>query len=556
MKRFLFLIVWFFFACNAAQAAITAQIDPPKAQIGETLRLTILMENVQSGDILNLTPLEQDFSIISTERSMSYSMINGQSKSASQWTVYLAAKKTGTLKIPPLKIGREQTQALQIEITQEPTPSSATQSTQSTQPTATNAEDVMLKTEISQEKPWINQQVLYTVKLYNSNQRLLDAEYKPPHIENALLVPLGDGHSYQSQENGRTYNVEEQQYAIFPQKSGQLELIAPSLQALIFDAVPRRVHVQGKNIQLNVQPMPTQHSGKYWLPAKQFKLSEEYDKKGNAIHEGSTVVRTITMEGIGVPAQLLPALTFENGEKFNTYPEKPEVKNVIHGQDLVGTSTLKITYLFNEQGVVTIPALQVPWFNTITGKEEIAELPAYRLTVTPKAGSAPAQATTEPEASRHEKSKGSSELPVVTSASTTDSNLFWGLAIGFAFAWFLVVIIRWIKPAYFLNNKLRKAKKKLKKACSENDPAQARSALLQWASAQWPDEDLLNLNDLARWIHNVQIKKQLHLLSQALYSQHKKTNWQGRDLWSAMNSYRHKTASKTYRVKDLPPINP
>ena len=414
----------------------------------------------------------------------------------------------------------------------------------------------MLKTEISQEKPSINQEVLYTVKLYSSSQRLLDAQYNHPQINNALLLPLGEGRRYQSVENGRSYNVEEQRYAIFPQKSGQLELMAPSLQALLFDTVPRRINAQGKNIKLNVQPIPPEYEGKYWLPAKQFSLSEEYDKKGNAVHEGSTVVRTITIEGTGVPAQLLPTLSFENGQDFNTYPEKPEVQNTVQGQDLVGTSTLKVTYLFNHQGSVTIPALQIPWFNTITGKEEIAELPSYTLTVTPKVGVSSPVLPSTPLADEHDENAQAKPQGTMTESSPTNDNLVWGLGIGFVVACLLMFLLARFKPAYTSRGKLNKAKKKLQVACRQNDPALARSALLDWASAEWPDEELLNLNDLAHWIHNVQIKKHLHLLSQALYSQNKNANWQGRDLWSVINTYRHKKAVTRRKVKDLPPINP
>lgn len=63
----------------------------------------------------------------------------------------------------------------------------------------------------------MNQQIIYKVTLYNS-KHLLDADYQGPQVENALLIPLGQEKRYQTQKNNINYLVEEQNYAIFPQK--------------------------------------------------------------------------------------------------------------------------------------------------------------------------------------------------------------------------------------------------------------------------------------------------------------------------------------------------
>ncbi|AHE68323.1 hypothetical protein Loa_02793 [Legionella oakridgensis ATCC 33761 = DSM 21215] len=211
MKKFLSLI---FIGCIwpvMVLAAITVQVEPGKVQMGDTIQLILTTDDAQSGGVPDLTPLQKDFRIVGTERSMNYTFINGQSQSSSRWTVLLIAKKSGILPIPALQIGREQSPATQVEVTNEPTTSFDTGSQASVQ------DEVMLKTEVNENNPYISQQVIYTVRLYNSG-RLLDAEYQPPKAENALLIALGDADRYQTVENGRTYVIEEQRYAVFPQK--------------------------------------------------------------------------------------------------------------------------------------------------------------------------------------------------------------------------------------------------------------------------------------------------------------------------------------------------
>ena len=48
-------------------------------------------------------------------------------------------------------------------------------------------------------------------------------------------VPFGGERRYQVNKNGRTYAVEEQQFALFPQKSGDLKIKPPVFNALVYD---------------------------------------------------------------------------------------------------------------------------------------------------------------------------------------------------------------------------------------------------------------------------------------------------------------------------------
>jgi hypothetical protein len=72
---------------------------------------------------------------------------------------------------------------------------------------------------------------------------------------------------------------------------------------------------------------------------------------------------------------------------FNSYPERPILKTETQGYDIVGKTTVKISYLFNQAGKVTLPAQTVAWFNTETGKTEHSTLPERILHITARAGS-------------------------------------------------------------------------------------------------------------------------------------------------------------------------
>ena len=553
MKKILISLV--FFCCvSLAFGEVKLQVESNKVQLGETFALTLSLEGLSNRVVPDFSPLQKDFTITGTESNLNYSIVNGKPHSVSEWTVLLTPKKSGILLIPALKVGVETTKPTSIEVTQTAVTTSQNESDEVGQ-VKEQAKDILLFTEVTVQEPYVNQQVIYTVKLYNSG-RLLDANYQPPQVDDALFVPFGNGQRYQVNKNGRLYTVEEQQFALFPQKSGTLTINPPSFTGLIYDFQPRREKVKAKPTVLQVKPIPSQYQGK-WLPAKQVTLSESYDKSTATLSEGATLVRTVALEAVAVPAQLLPKLDFGSSPEFSLYPENPSDNNVFKQQDLVGTKTIKVTYLLNKAGTVTIPPLSVPWFNVLTGKEELSSLPGFTINVIPTTSEAKKQETPPP-VSTTTKPQGMRQGSVpkqVTPVKAPPNHLAWWLAGGFALAW-LVTIALWVwqknkkdSPRLQKNVLL----KQLREACSVNDPKAAKNALIRWGAFEWPHARILNLIDLENLLKDVELKQEIHQLANRLYSDKRIVDqWHGEALWQCIQ----KTKSDAIKNRDINPLPP
>ncbi len=541
--KLLFILL---FLQSLSFAAITVQVTPPTVPLGQAFHLIFTIDNPQGNNLPDLTPLQKDFTIVGTERSNAYSMINGKTQSILQWIILLTPKKAGLLTIPTIQIGHQQTMPASINVTKTtplPTPDMQEEAQQA---------EVMIKTEVSTQEPMVNQQVIYTVKLYTS-QRLMDAEYRPPQVKDALLVPLGEGQRHEEVLNGHRFAVEEQHYVVFPQKSGELKIISPTFNALVFDTMPRRISIHAKPVKLNVKPTPLGYSGTYWLPAKQVALTEVYEEPHTKIKEGDTLVRTVTLQAAGVPAQLLPHLEFEHNAQFNSYSEKPELRNIAHQKELIGRADIKVTYIFNKAGKITIPALHLTWFNTDTGKEETASLPARTLDVEPTASlvhQALKPAITTP------------SNPIILEPGPvilpqTSNHIAWWVAGGFAVAWVITLLLwQWSKAKKSPRPNKRKILHAVQMACEKNKPQAAEIAILHWAKLHWPDIEFLNLEQVGAHAQDLLLKKQLALLSKQLYGPPQKTTWQGRALWESLVTYLQKREKPRQQEKSLPPINP
>lgn len=545
MKRLLLVFLCFF--SSVVLAEVQVEVEPSQVTMGEVFKLTLTQDSAQTGGVPDLTALQKDFVILGTERQVNYAVVNGQAESSSQWVITLKALKTGILTIPAIKFGADKTSPITINV-------SEIGQDQGSQLDASQQDDVIMTTEVNEKKPYINQQVLYTVKLY-TYKRMLDAVYQEPKVENALLIPLGDAKRYHSIQNNINYVVEEQTYAIFPQKSGTLTITAPTFAGLVYDLNPQRVQATDKPISLSVQPIPAQSKGKLWLPAKAVKLTEQYENTSQTISQGGTLTRTVTIEGVGIPAQLLPTLNFEETDAFSVYPEKGADHNQVKQGELVSQTEIKVTYLFNKAGKVTIPELRLPWFNTETGKEEFAILAPRSLDITP--------ATTQPgkiAAKADSKTAARPSSNKVLDSSPNSFSWAWIAAILFAGAW-IITLGLWFwqrrSPSRSINKRHdKKALDELAKACASCNPQRARDALLNWASYNWPDASILNLTDLSKLVRDTHLKKQLHILSQALYKSKDKTLWRGDELLRAVKALKKANAAKTSAPNVLPPINP
>jgi hypothetical protein len=544
------IIISFFYLINTlAHAELQIQVDPAEISQNEPFRILLTQPSLQSANgIPDLTPLRKDFIILGTERSVNYSVINGQTQASSTWVITLKARKIGPITIPAIKMGADQSSPLTINVSAQDTSIQSTNDAQQLQ-------DIFLTTEVNEKKPYLNQQITYKVRLYNSKQ-LLDASYQGPKVDNALLIPLGNDKRYQTQKNNVTYLVEEQSYAIFPQKSGPLTITSPAFTALVYGFDPQRIKATSKDITLKVQPIPAQFSGQTWIPAKQIKLSDTYENLGQTIEQGSTLVRTITLEGIGIPAQLLPSLHFADSDAFNVYPEKGKERNQVNQGEIVSRSEIKVTYLFNKSGKVTIPELKLPWFNTTTGKEEIAVLGPRTIEVTPsKAAAANTSPPIQGAALASQTNSGTTET---TPAATATNNWAWLIAALFALAWLLTLgLWAWQKRSRAPGKgAYKRALQTLHGACQQNNPQRCRDALLKWANLHWPDAPILNLADLMRLSTDMQFKKQVQILSQALYQESEKTSWHGEELWRSVSNLKQTYTSPKTKAPSLPPMNP
>ena len=528
---------------------ISVDLNASDIEEGQQIRLTLTYDPHEAHGTPDLNVLQADFTIVGTEQSMSYTVMNGQARSIGQWGIVLKPKHSGMITIPAFQIGSLTSVPVQLNVRARSQTSPQPALTQPQQTVTDLKDDVALKVEVDNKSPYLNQEVLYKVSLITRHQ-LVDVRYQAPQVEDAISLPIGEGQQYQTVRKGVAYQVDEQIYAIFPQKSGPIRIIPPVLHALRYNGTPQPVTLKGDPVTLDVQPLPKHFIRREWLPSKLVRLRETYDQGTTQFVEGDTLVRTVELQAQGLVAQLLPQIPFPERADLRTYPEQAEQDNRIQQGELWGRAKLKVTYVFPRPGKVMLPAIRVPWFNVKTQKLEIAELPAKAYDIH---SSSPSKKTKPAKPKLLKTVLTSPSMPASKTISWEVKPIFLLWSAG------IVAILGGLFGAWYWHRRRVRPSRSLRAACKANDIEHTKSALLAWGKSRWPNKDLSHFTDILPLIPKQEpFHAALETFIAAVYHPEHARRWQGASLWQAIVVYKkHYAPKKTKRTRAsaMPPIH-
>ena len=218
---FNFSIVLFVLGVLSVPASVSAQsvkayVDRNPVMADETFQLVVEAQGASSSDAPNLQKLEENFSLLGNSHSQQMSIINGQTSSVTRWVTTLAPQRTGTFTIPSIQVGNGSSRPINILVKE---PNQVTG--------ADPQRDVFLEAEVDSHFPYIQGQVLLTLRLVSAVS-LQEGKLDDPEIQWGMVERVGEDKSYETIRAGRRYQVTERRYAITPQKAGT-QIIPPVL---------------------------------------------------------------------------------------------------------------------------------------------------------------------------------------------------------------------------------------------------------------------------------------------------------------------------------------
>ncbi|MFI3123356.1 MAG: BatD family protein [Methylococcales bacterium] len=533
----LFLSLWLAgFSTNVFATDITVSLDRSPVSIDESFQILFTANESPDADP-DFSPLEQDFTIQNQSQNSRFEFVNGKSNRIIQWIITVMANDSGNLIIPVIKFGNDASPALKIVVS----PSSAANKN------TIHDDDLYLEVTTNTEKPLIQSQVLYTVKLFR-RVNWTNASLKEPELNDAVIEKLAD-EKYSTQINGVTYEVIEQKYAIFPQKSGAItikplvltaDIVARGQQTNSFfnSQITQRRIVKSNSITLNVQPIPATFTDSHWLTAENVELTQTWSGDFSQMKVGEPLTRTLKLVARGSTVGQLPELNnMKIDAQLKAYNDQPVSHEDKTTTGIMASREEKIAFIPAKAGNYTLPEIQVSWFNMQSQKIEIATLPEVNLNVV--AGENTAQAETLAPAAIEEQK----QVPTTPISEIKTENFIWQIvAIFSTFGWLITLGFLFFKhkstskiivkplenPAEI---SLKTCIKQLKNACEANDANAAKIALLEWGRRRQFDEN--SLGAIATHCE-ARLRDEILNLNASIYAKNAEP-WQGKELFKTFS---------------------
>ena len=538
------------FAADIALAAVVATVDRDRIEQNESfwLELTADTANDISPD---LAMLDEDFVIGQTSRLSNTRIINGQMTRSMTWKISLMPKRAGELTIPPITVGDEQSNPVTITVV-EPTyqpPGEA---------------DVFITAEVDYDETFVQAQIIYTIKIYQAVSTRQPSLREPTFSGVEVLVELaGEQRNYEAVLNDRAYSVAERAFAIFPQESGELNISPARFEARVLrdGRITGRKVFESEARTITVKPIPAppaDYPDAAWLPAKDLQLSDNWSRDPDDLRAGEPISRSVSVTALGQLETQIPVIEPPVVAGVNIYPDKPELSRRVEAAGIRGIRTDQYAMIGVNAGAITLPALELPWWDLDAEAWQVASIPARSVNVLPSADVPPP----EPVADTAEVVDIARET---TAETVVHSPLWRRIAELLAAVWLLTLLGWWWSsrprreerppPSIPIHRQQALKLKSARKAALAGDARALRHAMLEWSRLQWPENPPRSIGELAGRVSSP-LSDALRQLSEVSYGK-AGSGWDEQAMAKAIRSFAIvDESSRPQSDEALPPLMP
>lgn len=607
VKRLIIPIIWpavlavLMALCVPAHAGeLTAEPDRTQLYEGEVLTLTVKgttkidinlsnlfdfdISSLPSPDIEKVSP---SFDILARNQRYSIRTVNGDMVGEITWTYQLAPTSTGELTIPALTFKDSVSSPVIIEVVDGNPPDQANANRNSFIELTTDKADV-----------YVQEQLILTVQLFFRGN-LIRGELSNPEHPNAIIETLGKQKESSRLRDGVRYRVVERRYAVFPQKSGTLNLPAIRFegQARDADGSLKFLRDSAQLFEVQVNDVPAEFSGSTWLPATSLTLVEAGMPPTLNLKTGDNLTRTLSLQAIGLPSEALPPLPDSVPDGLRSYPESPQRDTNVGPGGITSTLTQTRALVPLKAGSLTLPAIRIPWWDTESNSEKVAVIPAQTLNITSarSEGKSEGKSEANSEASNEHNAAvpaagsadnqnsppgaGSEESAANTGGITENSHFWQWVSLALVGIWVLTMLAWWRTrrmtpdPTASSNSPCVRDEKpafeQLLNAANEGCTS-TPGRFVSWANLRLPGHDFGAAGDVFRVFPEPHLEKELNKLQAHLFSRghagsenggeehgegYGGDRWDGRALILALKQARESIANASSEA-GLPPLYP
>jgi len=388
LKRLCLVIMLLVPSMVAAQDEISVEmtVSDDVIAIDEQAYLTVKVVGPQQNLPQPQMPSMAMFDAYSQGTSTNISIVNGRVESSVSYNYVLRPRKEGTFVVKPAAVvhnhKRYASNEITITVTASGDKNSIPEETQATTDKG-QSRDLFLTAEVDKKSVYVNQQITLTIKFHHAVKLMSQPDYTPPQTTGFWADMLEDQKTYYQVVNGRRYKVIEIKTALFPTRSGELDVGAAMVEVQVpskrksrrvdpftfFDDMfvqGEKATVRTRPITINVKPLPAEGKplefsgtvGKYTLTSTADKTTVDVNQPVTVTYKfsGTGNITTVAEPQIG------------ELKDFRIYRASSDEKVSKVGGIIGGTKIFEEVYIPKRAGQLTIPPVEFNYFNPATKK--------------------------------------------------------------------------------------------------------------------------------------------------------------------------------------------
>ncbi|MFH1282823.1 MAG: BatD family protein [bacterium] len=362
---------------------VNASVNKTKVNVDDEIFLEVSV----SGDVQNLPdpviPSLADFSIRSSGRSQSISIVNGVMSSVVKYSYYLIPQKEGKYSIGPIsvKYGGEQykSQVIQIEVIKDQIPAKSQGGNISSSeglPEDTS-DEVFIITSLNNRNPYIGEEIILSFKFLRRVKIYGDSNYQAPDIVGFIKEDLPPQLNYQTVIENNRYLVAEIRTALFPISAGKLTIGSAGLTATVERKTSRnrsqddffmqffqpgeKKRFASKPITVDVKPLPVKDRPDNFKGAiGSFDMNTKIDKTAAVVNEPITL--TVTIAGQG-NIKSINEPDWPDTRDFKYYDTINNVNQKVENYHIAGSKVFQKVFIPQRSGKIAIPPVKFSYFD-------------------------------------------------------------------------------------------------------------------------------------------------------------------------------------------------
>ncbi len=455
-----------------ALADIISTVDSTDIDEMQSVQLTVRITGTNQVDDFDLSPLEQDFEITNSTTQSQFRSVNGRVSSWVEYHIALRPLRTGTLTVPALVWRTERSEPIEVRV-------------RPVSDTVRQEIDRLVYFEVSLNKPtvYVQAQAVLTRRLYYTVGVQIYGDLPgAPDLPDAVVLPLGEATSEATMLGSRRYGVLEQRYAIFPERSGTLEIPGFSVTSSVrlADRGRRGVRVLAEAQTLQVLPVPDSYPAHLpWFPAEDVRLAERWQPDKLRLRAGESLTREIRVVAKGAVGSGIPPVEVTLPEShFKQYARPPAISDEASGRTTTGERTQTYDLIVTHGGQVSTPPVSVTWWDTSADALRTSTLEPRALMLI---GELPSTSAQE-ERTDHARTTDIEQMPADASPVASVSPPWWIWPLNGALAGLVLLALLFARRRERRVNPMKAARAAIQSAATVGA---LQEALLSYASRRW-----------------------------------------------------------------------